>query len=267
MNYILKFLRNKEIFNNKDEAIFELSKKNFNEGQPIIALYEEDSVIKSLFAIGTEDGIGKCTIYSNKEDVDLITKWVNDLVNGENIQLNVTNGSLSLGSHLSVSGETTLNKLSVSGETTLENLIILNGIKLIDGGSKDKVFATDGSIVTLNNDFIVHNHEIHEINNLIDSLENKANLSGSDLQDFNVNKLFANEGIFNGNVISKQDIIAYSPINNFLLNNNISEGGLNLWELNDANIINSKKGDIIIYDGSEWVNQNIISIDCGDYIG
>lgn len=47
-----------------------------------------------------------------------------------------------------------------------------------------------------------------------------------------------------------------------------SQGGAGfLWELGDTLIDNPKAGDMLVFDGSNWLNVNKIEINCGTYNG
>ncbi len=140
MGQIIKFLRNATAYSDKSTALTNINGLTHITGQPVIALYTDGSVTKALFAIGTGDGVGKCNIYASQDDVNILTTWINNVINGAKVSLDVTTGNLTLGGTLSVAGATTLGALSVSSGVTT---------RASGGSASNKYFATDGSIGTI----------------------------------------------------------------------------------------------------------------------
>lgn len=77
----------------------------------------------------------------------------------------------------------------------------------------------------------------------------------------------AGEYVIDNTIHSIKDIVAYSTDSNFRISPDVQNTDLSLWELQDVTITTPKKGDILMFDGSQWVNIQQVTIDSGDYKG
>lgn len=71
------FLRNGQIFETKEAALAGIKNVAHVAGQPVVALYGEESSVKLIFAIGTEDG--KCEIMATDADLTALNTLVSEL--------------------------------------------------------------------------------------------------------------------------------------------------------------------------------------------
>lgn len=71
----------------------------------------------------------------------------------------------------------------------------------------------------------------------------------------------------NSMIEAVKDIVAFSSTNNVRLINEPSSATPHLWELPDTSIVDPKRGDVLVYDGSKWLNDKDITIDSGEYKG
>lgn len=77
----------------------------------------------------------------------------------------------------------------------------------------------------------------------------------------------AGEYVIDNTIHSIKDIVAYSADSNFRISPEQSNTELSLWELQDVTISTPKKGDILMFDGVQWVNIQQVTIDSGNYKG
>lgn len=77
----------------------------------------------------------------------------------------------------------------------------------------------------------------------------------------------AGEYVIDNTLHSVKDIVAYSADSNFRLAPEQSNTELSLWELQDVTLNTPKKGDILMFDGTQWVNIQSVTIDSGNYKG
>lgn len=71
----------------------------------------------------------------------------------------------------------------------------------------------------------------------------------------------------NSMIEAVKDIVAFSSTNNVRLISTPIIDTPHLWELLDTNITDPKRGDVLVYDGSKWLNDKDITIDSGEYKG